>query len=159
SILNTEPMPPSSLVPGLSKNVDELVMKALARTRNARFQRMDAVIEALGALQTGSWPGLRARATPTPRFAVDRERLPSVAVLPFVNMGNDPDNDFFADGLTEDVIARLAKIRTLRVTSRTSVMAFKKRDQNLREIGSALGVEAIVEGSVRRAGRRVRIVA
>ena len=159
SILNTEAQPPSSLLPELSKDVDELVMKTLARTRDARFQRMDAVIDALSGL-TGVDSGiLRRRSTPTPRFDVDRERLPSVAVLPFVNMSNDPDNEFFADGITEDVIAHLAKIKTLRVTSRTSVMAFKKREQNLREIGAALGVEAIVEGSVRRAGRRVRIVA
>jgi serine/threonine-protein kinase len=85
--------------------------------------------------------------------------LPSVAVLPFVNMSADPENEFFADGITEDVIAHLAKIRTLRVTSRTSAMAFRKREQGLREIGAALGVGMLVEGSVRRSGSRVRIVA
>ena len=82
-----------------------------------------------------------------------------MAVLPFVNMTPDPENEFFADGITEDVIAHLAKVRTLRVTSRTSVMAFKGRAQGLREIGAALGVGALVEGSVRRSGNRVRIVA
>ncbi len=85
--------------------------------------------------------------------------LPSVAVLPFVNMSTDPENEFFADGITEDVIAHLAKIRTLRVISRTSVMAFKGRQQSLREIGAALGVGVLVEGSVRRSHNRVRIVA
>jgi len=86
-------------------------------------------------------------------------RLPSVAVLPFVSMSADPENEFFADGITEDVIAHLAKIRTLRVTSRTSVMAFKRRQQSLREVGAALGVRVVLEGSVRRARNRVRIVA
>jgi serine/threonine protein kinase/tetratricopeptide (TPR) repeat protein len=85
--------------------------------------------------------------------------LPSVAVLPFANMSADPENEFFADGITEDVIAHLAKIRTLRVTSRTSVMAFRKREQSLREIGAALGVGMLVQGSVRRSKNRVRIVA
>ncbi len=85
--------------------------------------------------------------------------VPSVAVLPFVNMSADPENEFFADGITEDVIAHLAKIRTLRVTSRTSVMAFKKHQQSLREVGAALGVGMLVEGSVRRSKNRVRIVA
>ncbi|MFI5165495.1 MAG: protein kinase [Thermoanaerobaculales bacterium] len=98
-------------------------------------------------------PGL---ATPAEPGALS---LPSVAVLPFVNMSADPENEFFADGITEDVIAHLAKIRTLRVTSRTSVMAFKRRERSLREVGAALGVEALVEGSVRRSGNRVRIVA
>ena len=74
-------------------------------------------------------------------------------------MSADPENEFFADGITEDVIAHLAKIRTLRVTSRTSVMAFKRREQSLREIGAALGVGVLVEGSVRRSKNRVRIVA
>ena len=159
SILNTEPQPPSTLAPGLSAEVDAVVMKALSPTRENRWQSMHDLIAALDGVRGGDTGELLRRATPTPRFDIDRERLPSVAVLPFVNMSNDPENEFFADGITEDVIAHLAKIRTLRVTSRTSVMAYKKRDQNLREIGSALGVEAIVEGSVRRAGRRVRIVA
>lgn len=159
SILNTEPQPPAALTPGLPPEVDAMVMKALARTREQRWQNMDQVIQALDGVKSSDSGELLRRATPTPRFDIDRDRLPSVAVLPFVNMSNDPENEFFADGITEDVIAHLAKIRALRVTSRTSVMAFKKREQNLREIGAALGVEAIVEGSVRRAGRRVRIVA
>jgi TolB-like protein/Tfp pilus assembly protein PilF len=83
----------------------------------------------------------------------------SVAVLPFVNLSTDPENEFFADGITEDIITHLAKIRSLKVISRTSVMAFKTRDCGLREIGERLGASALLEGSVRRAGSRVRIVA
>ena len=82
-----------------------------------------------------------------------------MAVLPFLNLSADPDNEFFADGITEDVIAQLSKIRSLKVISRGSVMGFKQREQNLREIGVALDVETLLEGSVRRAGDRVRIVA
>jgi serine/threonine-protein kinase len=74
-------------------------------------------------------------------------------------MSTDPENEFFADGITEDVIAHLSKIRSLKVISRTSVMPFKKREQSLREIGATLDVGTLVEGSVRRAGSRVRIVA
>jgi TolB-like protein/Flp pilus assembly protein TadD len=83
----------------------------------------------------------------------------SVAVLPFVNLSADPGNEFFADGITEDVITHLAKIKSLKVISRTSVMAFKKRDCGLREIGERLGVSTVIEGSVRQAGTQVRIVA
>src|SRR6185437_10869703 len=86
-------------------------------------------------------------------------RVPSVAVLPFANMSPDPENEFFADGITEDVIAQLSKIRSLRVIGRGSVMWFKSRDRNLREIGLTLDVGTLLEGSVRRAGSRVRIVA
>ncbi|HMU61918.1 MAG TPA: protein kinase [Gemmatimonadales bacterium] len=83
----------------------------------------------------------------------------SVAVLPFLNLSPDPDNEYFADGITEDVTAQLSKIRSLKVISRTSVMMFKKRDQSLREIGARLSAATLLDGSVRRDGDRVRIVA
>ncbi len=84
---------------------------------------------------------------------------PIIAVLPFLSFSAESDDEFFADGITEDVIANLAKIRSLKVISRTSVMSFKKREQGLREIGKTLGANAILDGSIRRAGNRVRIVA
>ncbi|MCK5573349.1 MAG: tetratricopeptide repeat protein, partial [Bacteroidetes bacterium] len=83
----------------------------------------------------------------------------SIAVLPFENMSGEKENEYFSDGLTEDVIAQLSKIHELKVTSRTSVMQYKKVSMSLREIGRELDVFAILEGSVRRAGKRVRIVA
>jgi serine/threonine protein kinase/Tfp pilus assembly protein PilF len=86
-------------------------------------------------------------------------RPPSVAVLPFLNLSADPENEYFADGITEDVIAHLSKIRALKVISRTSVMAFKQREQSLKEIGARLEAATLLEGSVRRVGDRVRIVA
>jgi serine/threonine-protein kinase len=82
-----------------------------------------------------------------------------VAVLPFLNLSADPENEYFADGITEDVIAQLSKVRALKVVSRTSVMPFKGREQGLREIAARLQVATLLEGSVRRAGDRVRIVA
>jgi serine/threonine protein kinase/Tfp pilus assembly protein PilF len=84
---------------------------------------------------------------------------PSVAVLPFLNMAGDPEGDFFADGMTEDVIAQLSKIRAIKVISRISVMAFKDRKLSLSEIGARLQAATILDGSVRRIGDRVRIVA
>ena len=94
---------------------------------------------------------LRARPT--------RADLPSVAVLPFLNLGGRPEHEYFADGITEDVIAHLSRIRALKVISRASVMSFKARDRTLREIGRALGVGTVLDGSVRHAGDRVRVVA
>ena len=85
--------------------------------------------------------------------------LPSIAVIPFRNLSTDPENACFADGITEDVIANLSKIRALKVISRTSVMHFRERQPTLKEIGIALGATVVLAGSVRRAGDRVRIVA
>ena len=84
---------------------------------------------------------------------------PLVAVVPFLNLSPDPDNEYFADGITEDVIAHLSKVRALTVISRTSVMPFKRRERSLPEIAATLGATALLDGSVRRAGDRVRIVA
>ncbi|HEX5385800.1 MAG TPA: protein kinase [Gemmatimonadales bacterium] len=121
--------------------VDRALAKALARVPADRFSSARAFADALAA-----------PATVEPR-------APSVAVLPFINLSADPENEFFTDGITEDVIAQLSKVRSLKVISRTSVMPFKKREQGLREIGAALHVATVLEGSVRRVGDRVRIVA
>jgi TolB-like protein/Tfp pilus assembly protein PilF len=86
-------------------------------------------------------------------------RAKPVAVLPFLNLGANPEDEYFADGITEDVIAHLSKIRALKVISRTSVMPFKQRQHSLKEIGTALGATALLDGSIRHVGERVRIVA
>src|SRR5215218_4866905 len=104
----------------------------------------------------------RLRTAPSARVSASttaRRPLPSVAVMPFRNLSTDPENACFADGITEDVIANLSKIRALKVISHTSVMHFKERRPSLKEIGVTLGGTVVLAGSVRRAGDRVRIVA
>lgn len=87
------------------------------------------------------------------------EPVHTVAVLPFLNLSPDSENDYFADGITEDVIAHLSKIRALKVISRASVMSFKQRQFGVKEIARRLGATTVLDGSVRSAGDRVRIVA
>src|SRR5437870_3401997 len=81
----------------------------------------------------------------------------SIAVLPFQNLSDDPQNAFFADGVQDDVLTNLSKIGDLKVISRTSVMQYRGQTPNVREIGKALGVSNILEGSVRRSGNKVRV--
>jgi len=83
----------------------------------------------------------------------------SIAVLPFTNMSGDPDQEYFADGMTEDIITELSRFRWLFVISRNSSFAFKGQSADIRDVGSKLGVRYVVEGSIRRAGSRVRITA
>ena len=138
----TDPVPAvRRLRPTVPPAVERALMRALAKVPADRFESASAFADALTAP------------------AGDQPRSPSVAVLPFRNLSADPENEFFADGITEDVIAQLSKIRSLKVISHTSVMPFKKREQNLREIGATLQVATLLEGSVRRASGRVRIVA
>jgi TolB-like protein/Tfp pilus assembly protein PilF len=83
----------------------------------------------------------------------------TIAVLPFVNMSSDPENEYFSDGITEELLNALAKVEGLKVTARTSSFSFKQRNEDIRDIGKRLGVGAVLEGSVRKAGKRVRITA
>ena len=83
----------------------------------------------------------------------------SIAVLPFVNMSSDPEQEYFSDGISEEILNALAKVHELKVAGRTSSFAFKGKNQDLRLIGETLGVSHILEGSVRKAGDRVRITA
>jgi TolB-like protein len=99
------------------------------------------------------------KSAPTNTSAVERDSAVSIAVLPFVNMSSDPEQEYFSDGITEEILNRLAKIKELQVTARTSAFSFKGQNQDIREIAGILGVETILEGSVRRDGELVRITA
>ena len=135
------PTPVNVLRPAVPAGVAAAIGRALAKAPEDRF-----------ATTTGF---ARALTMPAP-VPVERQ---SVAVLPFLSLSSDPENEYFADGITEDVIAQLSKIRALKVVSRTSVMPFRTRELGLPEIASRLNVATLLDGSVRRAGSRVRIVA
>ncbi len=92
-----------------------------------------------------------------PRVSSARKIDKSIAVLPFENLSDDKENAYFADGIQDDVLTHLSKIGDLKVISRTSVMPYRGKASNVREIGKALGVATILEGSVRRIGNRVRV--
>ncbi|MGH7632568.1 MAG: protein kinase domain-containing protein [Gemmatimonadaceae bacterium] len=138
----TAPVPSLRVIrEGVPEAVERALERALARAPADRFPGVKELVDALVA-----------PVQPAPR-------LRSIAVLPFVNLSAAPENEYFADGITEDVIAQLAKVRTLDVISRTSVMRFKGHTQGIRDVAAQLQVATILEGSVRRAGDRVRIVA
>jgi serine/threonine-protein kinase len=112
------------------------------------------------------------RKTPTERFqsAADLQAAlagetalsaaqPSIAVLPFANMSRDADDEYFSDGLAEEIINALAQMPGLKVIARTSAFAFKGKNEDIRRIADALGVTTVLEGSVRRAGSRIRVTA
>ena len=94
---------------------------------------------------------------PQEATGIDRKR--SIAVLPFVNMSNDQEQEYFCDGLAEELINALTRINNFRVVARTSAFSFKGKEVDIRDIGETLGVDAILEGSVRKAGNRLRITA
>ena len=129
-----------------------------------------AGVAAIVILAAGWWLGRGSGNAPTAEdgragsFAADvasaaRSDTPSVAVLPFTNLSADPDNEYFTDGLTEELIGALANVGGLRIPARTSVYALKETNLDIQEIGRRLGVDNILEGSVRKAGDQLRISA
>lgn len=154
AILREEPEPIEKAAPMAPLEVRWILRKCLAKKPEDRYASTRDLTLDLRGRPGATWR--ESLSAPTEAAVL---RPASVAVLPFVNMSADPENEFFADGITEDVIAHLARIKTLHVISRTSVMFYKGRQQALKEIGAALNADVLVEGSVRRLGQRVRIVA
>ena len=132
--------------------------------------KIDAAFEDLGAhtLKNIDKPigVFRVSSRSSPRDAMSRAagvgsvfERPAVAVMPFENMGGDPDQEFFADGLTEDIVTMLSLWRSFPVIARNSTAAYKGTSTDIRTVGKELGARYVIEGSVRRAGERVRVTA
>jgi len=188
AILHEEPPSPSEINRRIAPGLDAIILKALDKDPNRRYQsarelRVD--LERLAAPSTSRAPGperrlswwalgpagvlivlvaaisisnvggLRDRVIGRPPPA----RIESIAVLPLVNLSHDPDQEYFADGMTEELTASLSQISALRVISRTSAMHYKGTDEPVPKIASELHVDAIIEGSILKSGDRVRITA
>ena len=147
------PEAPVRVNPSVPQKLSQLIMQLLARKRDDRPASALDVLTALQALEASVRAAPTAAATPPPSAG------PSLAVLPFVNMSSDAENEFFSDGLAEELIAVLTKVKGLHVASRTSSFAFKGTRQDVRKIGEQLNVAAVLEGSVRKSGQRLRISA
>ena len=109
------------------------------------------------ATQAATQQAIADQSASEPVLPTNEEK--SIAVLPFVNMSEDASNEYFSDGISEEILNALAQVKELKVAGRTSSFAFKGQNQDLRKIGETLGVENILEGSVRKAGGKVRITA
>jgi eukaryotic-like serine/threonine-protein kinase len=137
--------------------VDAAVMKALAASPEDRFSTTAEFAAALGVPTVVPLPG--GLAPVAPATAPEAGAANSVAVLPFENMSPDPENEYFSDGLTEELTEVLTHVSGLRVASRMSAFAFKGKEADAREIGARLRVSLLIEGSVRKLGDRIRVTA
>jgi eukaryotic-like serine/threonine-protein kinase len=146
------PPPVADSRPEIPVAVNDTVARLLRRTADERFSSGAEVVAALRAE-----PSVGSASTlPTLDRVVQK---PSIAVLPFVNLSADPDNEYFSDGLTEELITDLAGVKALHVISRTSSMQLKGTTKDMREVGRALGVRYALTGSARKAGNALRIAA
>jgi TolB-like protein/tetratricopeptide (TPR) repeat protein len=140
--------------PGGIERTEPLKDRAKGIPRLERFAYLGLLAVAMGALAYFLFP--RSMLPGSGDAGVVRD---SIAVLPFANLSQDPDNDYFSDGMSEELLNLLARVPELRVASRTSSFAYKGRNVDVREVARQLGVDTVLEGSVRRSGDRVRITA
>ena len=148
-ILTKAPTAPVRLNADVPPELERIVNKLLEKDREFRHQSAREVRVDLERLRRAAQTTVGEPGT--------RDVLPSIAVLPFVNMSGDPEQEYFSDGLAEDVINVLSRMPGLKVIARTSAFAFKGKLQDVRAIAGALGVGSILEGSVRKAGNRLRV--
>lgn len=153
SILNNEPQPASQVRPDLPIELEQVLNRALAKDPGQRYQQIGDALADLRSIrqgfESGSTRTLFSRAPSSP----------SIAVLPLKNLSADKEQDYFCDGVAEEIISALTHVEGLRVVARTSAFSFRGKEQDIREIGRKLNVGTVLEGSVRKAGSRVRITA
>jgi len=142
AVLHKEPRPLREIAPHVNAELDAIVTRCMAKDPSARFASMSPVKQALKEL---AQPGTRPSETP------------SIAVLPFANLSADKENEYFSDGLAEELLIALSKVVGLRVAARSSSFSFKGKNTEMSEIASKLHVANVLDGSVRRAGNRVRV--
>jgi serine/threonine-protein kinase len=148
-IINEEAPGVESLSPDLPRHASVVAHRATAKNKEDRYGGISEFLEDLRAL----------RSTVSIKMVPEEDPSPSIAVLPFVNMSADPEQEYFCDGLAEELINALTQLEGLHVVARTSAFFFKGKDVKIRDVGRELNVETVLEGSVRKAGNRVRITA
>ena len=152
SILNDEPEPITRVRNDVPVGIEKILQTCLQKDPHNRYSDMEALISYLKFVDMKD---KTRSAYPIPT----KEEPPSIAVLPFVNMSADPEQEYFCDGMAEELINTLTKIKDLKVVARTSAFAFKGKTIDVREIGRMLNVEKVLEGSVRKSGDKLRITA
>ena len=156
-ILHGHATSPQRLQPRLSARLADIILKCLEKDAENRYQSAKELqVDLRRLISPTSSASIVAGA---PRKRTRSRRIRSLAVLPLNNFSRDPEQEYFADGMTEALICNLAKLQAVKITSRTSVMRYKGSETPLPQIAAELNVDAVVEGSVMRVGPRVRITA
>jgi serine/threonine protein kinase/tetratricopeptide (TPR) repeat protein len=149
AVLRDHPQPANQATENLPGQLESIIQRCHRKEPSRRWQGMADLKVALEELKEESASSVRTAT----------KEQPSIAVLPFTNLSADPENEYFSDGLAEEIINALVQNRGLKVIARTSAFAFKGQNKDVRQIAEVLGVDHVLEGSVRKAGNRIRVTA
>jgi serine/threonine protein kinase/Tfp pilus assembly protein PilF len=153
SILNNDFEKVLKLNPDIPPYLDNIINKTLVKDPDDRYQNIADILDDLQKSSKNVEPKIEDKTT------ITEKTKPSIVVLPFMNMSADPEQEYFCDGITEEIINALTNIGNLQVIARTSAFYFKGKDLKIQDIGNELNVETVLEGSVRKSGNRLRITA
>jgi len=142
------PKSPKELNAQTSEDLCHVILKCMEKDKKKRYQNTEGLLSELEKIKS-----------PIAESITVSEWKNSIAVLPFINMSADPEQEYFCDGISEELINSLTQISDLRIVARTSAFSFKGKDVDIEEIGRKLKVDKVLEGSVRKAGNRLRITA
>ena len=170
AILEKEPPPLSQFINSYPPEIERIIKKCLAKKADERYSVAKSLLEDLKELkdEIAFQSKLERNSAPNKRTEAERQIIKaatiaqpeaqnSIAILPFANISNEAENEYFCDGLAEELLNALAKIEDLKVAARTSAFSFKNKNVEISEIGKTLNVKTVLEGSVRRSGKRLRI--
>lgn len=152
SIVNENPLPLNKFRGNISADIQTIIDRTLAKNPDERYQGIKELLKDLELFERGRLSSAETRVIAAPQPAI-----PSIAIFPFIDLSAEKDQEYFCDGLTEEIINDLSRVKGLRVASRNSTFQFKGKNLNISQIGHGLGVQKVLEGSIRKGGNRLRI--
>ena len=152
AIVNENAFPLNKFRGDISTDIQKIIDRSLAKDQQERYQSIKEFLSDLDLFERG-----RLSTAETRVIAAPPPVIPSIAILPFIDLSAEKDQEYFCDGLTEEIINDLSRVKGLRVASRNSTFQFKGKNLNISQIGQGLGVHKVLEGSIRKGGNQIRI--
>ena len=151
SIVNEEPLTPSQIRKDLPRSIESIISRALQKNRDERYQNLELMLSDFKKAQSGTVTAAEP--------VLERPTLKGVAVLPFEDLSPTKENEYLANGITDEIITDLSRIESLKVTPRSSVLGYQTGARDVREIGKELQVDHLLQGSIKKFGEKIRITA
>src|SRR5574341_537517 len=149
SIVNEEPLTPSQIRKDLPRSIESIISRALQKKKEERYQNLELMLSDFKKVQAGTVLAVEP--------VLERQALKGVAVLPFEDLSPTKENEYLANGITDEIITDLSRIESLKITPRSSVLSYQASARDVREIGKELQVDYLLQGGIKKFGEKIRI--